>query len=77
MKLITIKNMPVKYLDALILLLKGGYPDKETLEGISNAFDVLRQQYEKEHQEKKEQNKTKPNEDLRLTSANPTSVEHK
>lgn len=73
---ITIKDMPIELFDANMEYLNGGSPGKEKLDNLKNAFYYLRKEYQKEYDKRIEQNNKRPDENIRMTSANPTSVEH-
>lgn len=74
---ITIKDMPIELFDANMEFLNGGQPKKELLDKLIKGYDLIRQEYENKIKEQKELESKRPDESQRITSANPTSVEHK
>tara|TARA_B100000965_G_scaffold128220_1_gene106773 strand:+ start:163 stop:414 length:252 start_codon:yes stop_codon:yes gene_type:complete len=73
---ITIHNIPVDILDAIILYLESGQGELEYIEAIAKDLRKVREQYTNEQKLKEELAASRPNEKQRITSANPVSVEH-
>jgi len=74
---ITIHNIPLEILDAIILYLESGQGELEYIEAIAKDLRKVREQYTNEQKLKKELAASRPYENERITSANPVSVEHK
>ena len=73
-KLITIHNMPIDILDSIILYLESGQGELEYIEAIAKDLRKVRVQFTEKDKQKSDT--SKPDENQRITSANPVSAEH-
>ena len=71
---ITIHNMPIDILDSIILYLESGQGELEYIEAIAKDLRKVREQFTEKDKQKSDTDK--PDENQRITSANPVSAEH-
>jgi hypothetical protein len=73
---ITIHNMPIHILDSIILYLESGQGELEYIEAIAKDLRKVREQFTIASDKQKNDTNVRPNEQERITSANPVSAEH-
>jgi hypothetical protein len=73
---ITINKMPIEVFDALLIYLESGQGCPDDIKVMINQLRLIRQQYEYKITKLKTELDSRPEEEERITSANPTSVEH-
>jgi len=73
---ITIHNMPIDILDSIILYLESGKGELEYIEAIAKDLRKVREQFTIASDKQKNDTNVRPNEQERITSANPVSAEH-